>query len=139
MTEQWKALGRDRRDKVGSKYKRQRNVYAMRVTLAIMGGLICPSCKDPFDMSNAQAYDVDKVIPALDYVPGNIVTICRECNSTRGELQRVGLDWTRIDEYRALVSEASARVTIPRLGLETQKEWEALISARPKVSRSRFA
>lgn len=90
-------------------------------------------------MSNAQAYDVDKVIPALDYVPGNIVTICRECNSTRGELQRVGLDWTRVSEYAALVTSASARVTIPRLGAETESEWKALTSARPKVSRSRFA
>lgn len=140
MTDKWRALGRDRRDKIGTPYRQQRNVYAMRVTLQLTGGEYrCPCCGVDFDMSNAQAYDVDKVIPSLDYVPNNVVYICRTCNATRGELQRIGKDWRRVSDYARDVRQASALVSVPALGKETREEWQALIAQRPTGSRSKYA
>jgi len=148
MTDKWKANGRAGRDKVGMPYRHQKNVYSMRVTLILTGGkYACPCCGVEFDLSNPQSYDVDKVIPALDYIPTNVVTICRRCNGSRGELQSIGKDWTYVTKdfpdgrpgYARRVREASAKVTIPKLGAETETEWKALTAHRPKGSGSMFA
>ena len=56
---------------------------------------ICPCCSDPFDFSISKntiksSPSVDKIIPGLGYVPGNVKLICYECNNIKsnGTAQR---------------------------------------------------
>jgi hypothetical protein len=139
FTDKWKTNGRTGRDKVAMSYRHQKNVYAMRVTVQIMGGPICPSCETPLDLSDPRGYDVDKVVPARDYVPGNICYLCRGCNEARSILQSVGKDWQNVAQYAALVSTASEYVSIPKLGKETEEAWKRITATRTEYPRSRFA
>ena len=122
----------------GRNYRIQRNVYAMRVTMALTkGARVCPCCATPFDMTSDQSLQVDRVIPALDYREGNIVYICESCNQGRALLQRVGKDWTRINEYKRDVANASKRVSVPSIP-EALKEWNTMREGRA-TSVSRYA
>lgn len=54
--------------------------------------LTCPSCNGPInwepytkDRRPKDAPTVDKVIPALGYVPGNVFIICMRCNVLKND------------------------------------------------------
>lgn len=62
----------------------------------------CPICRVAFHKkpqarmpsSEQNSPSLDRVIPALGYVPGNVAVICRDCNSKKGgasleELERI--------------------------------------------------
>jgi hypothetical protein len=123
----------------GRNYRIQRNVYAMRVTLALTGGrFVCPCCESPFDVTSDSALQVDRVIPALDYgTLGNIVYVCEACNQGRALLQRVGKDWTRVSDYARDVRRAAKGVEVPSIP-EARREWEAMREGRAS-SVSRYA
>lgn len=94
----------------GSRPRRQRNYYALMVTVAIMGDELCIYCERPLGPGNS---DVDRVDPQLGYAPFNIAMLCRKCNKERGELQGAGNDWCNVDQYANDVFEASKGVGIP--------------------------
>lgn len=124
----------------GRNYRIQRNVYAMRVSLAMTrGARVCPCCESPMDMRNGdQSLQVDRVVPSLDYgTLGNILYVCEACNQGRALLQRVGRDWTHVKRYASDVRRASARVAVPSIP-EALREWEAMRAGR-QANISRYA
>lgn len=47
----------------------------------------CDCCKAPFIQSiKAARATLDRVVPALGYVPENVVWICQSCNDSKGDL-----------------------------------------------------
>jgi hypothetical protein len=45
----------------------------------------CPCCGDPFELDvHARRRSLDKKVPALGYISGNVEVICVECNSIKG-------------------------------------------------------
>lgn len=116
----------------GSAMRIQRNAYALRVMLAMTGGeWKCPSCGTDWDGT----FEVDRVVPALDYRPGNIVYVCRaNCNGPRGVLQSKGQDWNNVSLYAALVSAASETVAVPSK-TEARREWTDRPAPVQRVSR----
>lgn len=119
----------------GSAYRLQRNAYAYAVS-AVMAGKedTCPSCEGPLDLAN-RGGEVDRVDPTLDYRPGNVCYLCRDCNSARGVLQTSGGDWRNVAAYAEAVRVASLQVTVPTV---TQaKAWWASLTTHVAVARVR--
>lgn len=117
----------------GSGRRIQRNCYAYRVAVALAGSEgICPTCLGELDLDTAE---IDRPIPANDYRPGNVVTVCNACNQGRSVLQSVGRDWTHVNDYVSDVLAASAAIRIPAVS-EARQWWARRPSARgERVSR----
>lgn len=117
----------------GSAKRVQRNYYAYLVTVAMTGTWgTCPTCHGPLTWEDAE---VDRVTPALDYTPGNIVYTCRAtCNGPRGVLQSVGADWSHVDQYAHDVAVASASVEVPSI-TEARRWWHSRNTDTGRVSR----
>lgn len=100
----------------GSADRVQMRDYAVSVAQAmgmVRNGddLECLHCGLPFSIPALG--DVDRVIPANGYVPGNVVMVCRMCNETRGFMQQGGADLSGINRLAADVLHASANVHVP--------------------------
>lgn len=122
----------------GQRRRVQRNHYAYLVAMAMtasaikVADIVCPACLSPMDLDTAE---VDRAIPANDYTPGNVVTICHGCNHGRGILQSVGEDWTYVDMYVADIQRASRNIAIP-----TEAQSKLWWQTRPTVETvSRYA
>lgn len=118
----------------GSAYRVQRNAYAWQVAMVLTGGrMVCPACESPMTLDNAE---VDRVRPALDYRPTNVVYLCIACNQGRSVLQSAGKDWAGLDAYADAVAAASASVSV--MTITAARKWWATIP-RKAQTRSRWA
>lgn len=123
----------------GSAYRLQRNLYAYKVSALMAGGKagVCPSCAGALNIRDRKA-EVDRADPALDYRPGNICYLCRECNSARGVLQTSGGDWSHVDDYREAVRVASSLVDVPTV-TEAKDWWALQVAVRDMPRAMRWA
>lgn len=102
----------------GSRERRIRNLYAYRVAAAIVGREgVCPSCENTFYVDNDG--EVDRTHMRDNYVTGEIVYLCGDCNQSRANVE-----WAHVDTYREVVRQASANVAIPT-AREAQEWWDA--------------
>ena len=108
----------------GSRERYIRNLYAYRVA-AVMAGAegMCPCCGEAFYVDNDA--EVDRTYPRENYIVGEIVYVCSDCNQ-----DRANGEWEHVETYRADVRAASARVTIPS-GPEARAWW----ADRPRKPR----
>lgn len=105
----------------GSRERYIRNLYAFRVAAAMVGAEgVCPSCERPFYVDNDA--EVDRTVVAPNYVTGQIVYLCGDCNQSRANVE-----WSNVSAYRVAVAEASANVAIP-----TAREAREWWNARPR-------
>jgi hypothetical protein len=109
--------------------RQQRQAYALLVTLALTGGrMVCPLTGGALVGGQVE---VDRVDPALGYVPGNVVLLSTDGNQGRSALQATGSDLPNVSAYRAAVTAASARVSVPATGSESS----AIVARLGKVDR----
>lgn len=94
--------------------RQQRQAYALLVTLALTGGrMVCPLTGEPL---TGGAVEVDRIIPALGYVPGNVYLASVTGNQGRAALQSAGSDLPGIARLASDILAASATVTVPATG-----------------------
>lgn len=112
------------RGRHGSRERKIRNLYAYRVAAVIAGREgACPSCGRDFYIDNDG--EVDRTYSRANYITGEIVYLCGDCNQSRANVE-----WREIEEYRAEVAAASAGVAVP-----TAREAAAWWEARPRKAR----
>lgn len=106
------------RGKSGSRERLIRNLYAYRVA-AVMAGEegVCPSCDRAFYCDNDG--EVDRTHKRADYVTGQIVYLCGDCNQSRANVE-----WAHVAAYREAVATASANVPVPS-AREARDWWQA--------------
>ena len=106
------------RGRHGSRERLIRNLYAYRVAAAIVGEAgICPSCGRGFYCDNDG--EVDRTYVRTNYVAGEIVYLCGDCNQSRANDE-----WTNVEAYRAVVAAASETVEIPT-AREARDWWDS--------------
>lgn len=111
----------------GSRERLIRNLYAYRVAAILAGGEgICPSCDRAFFVDNDG--NVDRTYKRDNYVTGEIVYLCGDCNQSRNNG-----DWANVESYRAAVRTASASVTVPT-AREARDWWQAR-PVKPAMAR----
>lgn len=93
-----------------------RRRYALKVTENLTGPrdgngyLVCPLTGNLFHVTTGE---VDRCVPALGYIPGNIVLVSRAGNQERGKLQQHFADLLGASRYAEDVVEASDYIDIP--------------------------
>lgn len=116
------------RGRHGSRERLIRNLYAYRVAALLAGGEgICPACMESFYVDNDG--NVDRTYKRDNYVTGEIVYLCGDCNQSRNNG-----DWPDVEGYRAAVLDAGARVAVPS-AREASEWWKARPRKAPKVRR----
>lgn len=101
----------------GSKDKAQRRMFALAVLAAVTGEpesrfMTCPLTGDIFDTDTDA--EVDRPVPAIGYVPGNVILVSRIGNQKRAGLQSRGDDIAHAVEYAADVLRVSLDVPVTK-------------------------
>lgn len=115
------------RGRHGSRERLIRNLYAYRVA-AILAGRegVCPSCDRAFFVDNDG--NVDRTFTRDNYVTGEIVYLCGDCNQSRNNG-----DWANVNAYRDAVRVASESVAIPTA--REAREWWQARPVKPAMAR----
>lgn len=113
-----------------------RRVYALAVTVSMTGAnnngyVVCPITGNEFHVTTGE---VDRAVPALGYVPGNIVLVSRAGNQERAKLQQHYSDMPGAERYRDDVADASVYVTVPG-GSDAKRALPAIKFDRARADR----
>jgi hypothetical protein len=99
------ACGRQR----GGATRPQMRVFALAVTVALVGRPACVHCGTSVTLWSGQ---VDRTDPGSCYLPGTVLMICEDCNESLGQEGKTDIGDFDRETYKADVLRASLGITI---------------------------